>query len=92
MLTSKSAKWLKCEGCGERIRPDEKHYDFRPNTKTAGKYCLGCLELGQENYAPEIDDDDDGERSLRQREAYAAYQAAGCTGAYWQDRDAGYCD
>ena len=36
--------------------------------------------------------DDDDERHLRSREAYAEYQCSGSTEHYWTDRDAGYCD
>ena len=54
------------------------------------RYCPRCEKYARMNN--DIDDfaGDDSERHLREREAYAAYQAEGCTSEYWSDRDNGY--
>ena len=60
------------------------------------KYChkTNChtkyLFLNHPDAVEEMDEQDDGERHLREMETYAAYSAAGAQNAYWEDRDAGY--
>ena len=88
-------KWFKCD-CGEQVRTDEKFFQVVENDgkdRKGEKYCVGC-----EKYAHANNDDigeannDDGEQHLRAMEDFAAYKAAGCTDAYWTDRDAGFCN
>ena len=54
-------------------------------------FAHGCPSCGSTS-VDEIDPPcgDDGEAFLREREAFAAYQAAGCAHSYWDDRNAGY--
>ena len=80
-----------CVSCGERVRNCEKYLQVVENGRPVRgeRYCVHCEQIAHENN-PIEGDDDDGERGLREREAYAAYQYGGCTSAYWDDRDAGY--
>ena len=82
-----------CCCCGSYIRHSEKYAKVR-GSGTAGynRFCIHCEATGMitKNYPEIVDVDDDGERGLREREAYAAYQAEGNTAAYWTDKDAGY--
>jgi len=87
--TTCKANRIKCVSCGETIRKFEKYINLGPGER----YCTGCEDIALENNpdaGDDCQDDDDGERHLRQMEDFGAYQAAGCTGAYWGDRDAGY--
>jgi hypothetical protein len=91
----KATRWIKCCCCEGQIRTDEKYLQVvKDNGKDerGEKYCPSCEKYARLNN--EIDDrrdsDDDGERGLRDREAYAAYQAAGASSEYWSDRDAGF--
>jgi hypothetical protein len=52
------------------------------------RYCVHCERIARLNN--DIDDMPDEEQGLRRREAYAAYQAAGCTSDYFDDLNAGY--
>lgn len=89
-----ASRWFKCVSCGEQIRTDEKYIQVvNMNDKPikGERYCFGCEDIAyQNNEIVGMDNEDDGERGLRQREDYATYQAAGCTGEYWNDRDNGY--
>jgi hypothetical protein len=89
-----ASRWFKCVCCGEQIRTDEKYIQVMHNGKPVKRerYCLGCECYAYENNDIDAFDDNDGERGLRQREDYAAYQAAGCVDEYWNDRDNGYCN
>jgi hypothetical protein len=87
-----AAKWFKCVCCCEQIRTDEIYLQVvNDNGKIirGERYCLSCEDGAIQNNEI-IDNEDDGERGLRQQEDYAAYQAAGCTAEYWTDRDNGY--
>jgi hypothetical protein len=86
-----ATKWFKCVCCSEQIRTDELYIAVVNSGKIikGERYCLECETYAIENNDI-IDNEDDGERGLRQREDYAAYQAAGCTNEYWNDRDNGY--
>ena len=88
----------RCACCGESIRKCETVHSVVRADGTAirgEKYCddPNCLDAAVENN-PELqerfEDFMDEEQGLRAREQYAAYQAAGATAAYWEDRDAGY--
>jgi hypothetical protein len=61
------------------------------------KYCTSCEGYAYENNPDAVGDvdeyaghSDDGESHLRMMEEYGAYRAAGCSDAFWGDRDAGY--
>ena len=93
--------WLKCVSCGEQVKTCEKYLQVQ---KSNGKpvrgerYCVRCEKYARLNNeivdVDDVDDDDEAFRSMqrseRQREDYAAYQAAGCVSEYWNDRDNGY--
>ena len=87
-----------CVCCCERVRTCEKYWQVTLNGRNVRgeRYCIHCEEYAIGNNPEAVDEhvfaEDDGERFLRQQETYAAYQAAGCTNAYWTDRDAGYCE
>ena len=86
--------WKKCSCCEEVIRSFEKHTIVCEDGKPlrGERYCDDCVDKGyaHENN-PELDAEAESEESgLRSREEYAAYQAAGCPSAYWEDQDAGY--
>jgi hypothetical protein len=92
-------KRTKCNCCNGFIYTCEK-YTQVVNADTgravAGeKYCKHCKEYAVANWEAELvfeDNDNDGERSLRERETFAAYQAAGVSReTYFNDKDAGYC-
>jgi hypothetical protein len=90
----RATRWLKCVCCGEQIRSDEKHWQVFDDTEAPLKrerYCRGCAREMYENN-PGLQDctDGDNERGLRMMGEYAAYQAAGCTSAFWGDMDSGY--
>jgi hypothetical protein len=85
----------RCVCCESTIRVGERMFDLGKGEK----YCERCEAEAMENNPDhpavvaengEIDAADDGERHLRQMEDFGAYQAAGCTHAYWEDRDAGF--
>lgn len=78
-------RWCKCSSCGEQIRPEE------PILKGDDRkvYCTGCERLALLNN-PDDEPEYDCEAGLRMREEYAAYHAAGCTHAFWDDLSAGY--
>ena len=81
---------MRCVSCGETIRNCEPMFQVQQDgSPVRGEhYCVGCERIAHVNAC--VDNEDDGERGLRERETYAAYQAAGCTSQYWTDRDAGY--
>lgn len=87
----RATRWIKCCSCQSQIRTDEK---FLQVVKANGKdergerYCPSCEKYARLNN--DIDEFKDEERGLRERETYAAYQAAGATSAYWDDRDSGF--
>lgn len=83
-------RWVKCCGCEEQIRTCETFLQVVDNGKDVRgeRYCTDCESLAHENNP--ITSGDDGEEHLRRMEDYGAYQAAGCTAEYWNDRDAGY--
>lgn len=106
LLKIESPSFRRCVGCGESIRKCEKmivavNMDTEQHVR-GERYCRHCEDIAQINNEVEhptftsladarmAGSDTDGERGLREREAYAAYQAAGCTSEYWRDRDAGY--
>lgn len=87
-IVESQSKKTKCSCCGEIIATCEKfskigreNYCHKTNCHT--KY----LPLNHPNAVHEQQDD---ERHLREREEYAAYQAAGCASEFFSDRDAGY--
>ena len=82
-----------CVSCGERVHMCEQyiHATRSDDTRIRGqRYCLDCERIARLNNNVCDDDDDDGERSLRMREAYAAYQTQGCTSEFWDDLNGGY--
>jgi len=85
-------KWLKCVCCGEQVRTGELYFQVELNGKPVRgeRYCVGCESYAVENNPEASSYRDDDEQHLRDREAYASYRAAGCTEAYWTDKDAGY--
>jgi len=100
---SKSKK-TRCVCCDASIFTCEKYWQVVNATTgkaVAGeKYCKRCSDLAYANWKEEIEayiyrdepQHDNGEQHLRQAEDYASYRAAGCTDAYWTDRDAGYAN
>ena len=101
MIEKQSAtRWFKCVCCGEQVRSDEKYIQvtLRGKPVKGERYCLECETYAYDNNPDAAMEQltvtvwDDGERHLRQMEDYAAYRAAGCTEAYWGDRDNGYCN
>lgn len=89
--------WVKCTCCKEQVRTCEKYYQVLESNgkqRRGERYCMSCEQYIYENNDDigNDDDNDDGERFLRQMENYAAYRAAGCSDAYWNDRDAGYVE
>ncbi len=91
-----AAKSFKCCCCGEIIRKCETYAQvINGDQPVRGeRYCVDCEPYAYQNN--EIDARaaayDDGEHHLRQMENYAAYQAAGCSAAYWDDQAAGYVE
>ena len=84
-----ATKWLKCVCCGEQVRTGETY--IQVSSPKRERYCLGCEAYAAENNPDQVETyHDDDERGLREREAYAAYRAEGCTESYWTDKDAGY--
>jgi len=86
-----------CECCSETVMRDERCVLVTlPSKKRALVYCLSCEDVARKDNPEAIEpsgthyDDNDGEAGLRMAEDFAAYQSAGCTSAYWTDRDAGY--
>ena len=91
--TREAARWIKCVCCSAQIRTCEKFLQVvKDNGKDARgeKYCVHCEKYARLNNDISDVPSVDCEEGLREREAYAAYQASGCTAAYWEDRDAGY--
>jgi len=87
----------KCCCCGERWYTMESYIQvFNENGKQrrGERYCTGCVSYAHTNNPDAVDADAQADADEfayeRQREDYAAYQAAGCTSEYWSDRDAGY--
>jgi hypothetical protein len=92
LSTRQATKWVKCAACEEMITTLHKYIQVvGDNGKDVRgeRYCPRCERYARlNNDIKDVKDDD--ERHLREREDYAAYQAAGCTHAYWTDRDSGY--
>ncbi len=94
MLTLKiveAKSWLKCSCCAAQVRTCEKYIQvFNGEKAVRGeRYCTHCEKYARMNN--DIADGDDGEEAyLRERETYAAYQAAGCTHEYFNDKNNGY--
>lgn len=94
--TREAQRGFNCPSCGGRTRTCEKYLQVVKNGKAirGERYCIHCERIARLNN-PEIGEDeaaqeDDGESHLRSMEDFAAYRAAGCTHAYYDDRDAGY--
>lgn len=91
--TRQAKNWVKCAACSEMIPTLNKYLQVvNDNGKDARgeRYHPRCERYARLNN--DIDDHphDDGEQHLREREAYAAYQAAGCTAEYFDDKNNGY--
>lgn len=87
----RATRWTKCCCCEAQIRTDEKYLQVvKDNGKDerGERYCPACEKYARLNN--DIDGHSDEERGLRERETYAAYQAAGATASYWDDRNAGF--
>lgn len=87
------SRGVKCSCCAEFVPPMHPYLQVvneNGSDRRGERYCVDCRDVATENN-PDITELDDGERHLRQMEDYAAYRAAGCTEAYYEDRDAGYC-
>ena len=96
LQTVSATRWVKCSCCSEQIRTCEQVAQV-VNLSTGkvargGSFCTDCAERGYpgENFDLVSSPGPDGEEGLRDREAYAAYQAAGCSDQFFADRDAGY--
>ena len=94
-LETREAKtWTRCTCCSEQIRTCEKYLQVTENGRNVRgeRYCLHCEKYARMNndIDDQDDDQDDGEEHLREMEDFAAYRAAGCTEAFWTDREAGY--
>ena len=95
LQTVSATRWVKCSCCSEQIRTCEQVAQV-VNLSTGkvargGSFCTDCAERGypSENFdlsSPGPDEDS----GLRDREAYAAYQAAGCTEHFFTDAAEGY--
>lgn len=86
-----SPSFRRCDFCDEQIRTDEKCWQLQKNGKAVRgeTYCVSCKQYGLENNEDNLHShsmEDDGESHLRRMEDYAAYQANGCTSAYWEDQ------
>lgn len=96
LVKIEAKRGFNCTSCGERVRNCEKFLQVKNDDDTnrkGEKYCLNCREIAEENNADIYREmEDDGESHLRAMEDFAAYKAAGCTDAYWEDRDAGYAN
>ena len=92
--TQRAKSFGKCRSCGEQWRTDEKILvvvNLDTDKPVRGeKYCVRCKDMAELNN--DTGCDDDGESHLRSMEDFAAYRAAGCVNAYWDDRNAGYAD
>jgi hypothetical protein len=89
-----ATRWIKCVCCGKMIHPFERYFQVVHDDGKA-VHCLACEDTIYENNdisSNNIDDAYESERHLRSMEDFADYRAAGCTDAYWDDRDAGYCN
>ena len=88
-----AAKFLKCSCCEGQIRTCESFLQVVNNDTgkdvRGEKYCVHCEKYARmNNEIGEVSDDE--EQHLREREEYAAYQAAGCTSEFYNDKNAGY--
>lgn len=93
LKTVEAVRFQQCASCSAQIRTCEKYLQvFKDNGKQARgeRYCVHCEKYARLNNDITDAPQDDGERHLREREAFAAYQAGGCASAYFSDRDAGY--
>jgi hypothetical protein len=92
--TREAKAGFNCVCCRERVRNCEKYIAVINNDTgrqvRGERYCLHCKEYAVANNEDDLhmpDDEYDSEAGLRQRERYAAYQAAGCTKEFWTDED-----
>lgn len=88
VVKESTSKKTKCSCCGDYIFTGEKY-----SSVGSTKYCHhgNCHTHYLRLNHPEVVEDNNQEHTAeREREAYAAYQTAGCTSSYWGDRDAGY--
>lgn len=93
LQTRQAKSWVKCAACAEQVTTLNKYIQVvNDNGKDARgeRYCCRCEKYARLNNEIVDTVEDDGEAHLRERENYAAYQAAGATHAYWEDRDNGY--
>lgn len=96
IVTRQAKSWVKCAACSEQVTTLNKYLQVvNDNGKDARgeRYCPRCEKYARMNNDISdcaSDDDNDGESFLRERETYAAYQAAGCTSDYFNDKNAGY--
>ena len=87
--------WTKCTCCSESIRYGERYLQVvndNGKDRRGERYCPNCERYARMNNDDIVDVADDAEnRAEREREAFAAYQAAGVsTDTFMQDRNAGY--
>jgi hypothetical protein len=88
-----TSKKTKCCCCEALIFTGEKYTQVV--NVTTGKavrgerYCKHCEEYAVANWETElvIDEGPDEDKHLRKMERWAAYSAAGCTHAFWEDED-----
>ena len=95
IVDGNTSKFCKCGICGESLRTLESAILVMDGEKQLKAYCDHHRMADILDIHPDIDleqSEADEESHLRQMEDYAAYQASGCTSAYWSDRDAGYCN
>lgn len=89
-----TAKPCKCGICSEQLRTLESAILIMRDGKQVKAYCDHHLIADILEMHPDLDlaqSEADEEQHLRSMEDYAAYQYAGCTEAYYGDRDAGFC-
>ena len=91
MEKSASKKSCNCKNCGERIFRDEACYVgeyYGKRSVRSVTYCRFCFEDGKaESHlaslgTPVVSSERNSER---ERETFAAYQAAGCSSMYFDD-------
>lgn len=83
-----------CASCSERWRKFEQCImvvNVRTGKGVRGeRYCVHCESAARNNNVIGSDDEVDAIQAAEmKREAWAGYQAAGCTEHFWTDQDAG---
>lgn len=82
MRTEIAKRWVKCSCCSEQIRTGER---FITIYGMKDRFCESCEDNAR--LTESLNNEDE---HIRQAEDFAAYRVAGCSAAYWEDRDSGY--